>query len=439
GQTVSLRCLPVKQLTLTRAVLIEFKMLREVNHANLARIMGACLEDNMKVLVTEHCVKGSLQDLIWNVNINLDTQFKFSLCTDIINGLCYLHECPIHQHGRLTSNVCLIDNRFSVKLTDFGLPTMYSSLLVDVSSQEFQHDCLWKAPEILRSAEVCVGTMEGDIYSFGIILQELVARDAPFAAESVYMSTDEIIQKVKDGGSPPFRPSMELPAAMQHFSELIQACWAEDPKCRPTCQSVKNSIRRICGSLGDSGSLMDNLMRRMEQYANNLEKMVEEKTVELREEKKKSEELLYQILPRSVADRLKSGLRVEPQVYEGVSIYFSDIVVDLLNDVYSCFDAIIEEFDVYKVETIGDAYMVVSGLPQRNGHLHAINIANMALKIVETVREFRIRHMPGEKLRIRVGLHSGPVCAGVVGLKMPRYCLFGDTVNTASRMESSGE
>ena len=131
----------------------------------------------------------------------------------------------------------------------------------------------------------------------------------------------------------------------------------------------------------------------------------------------------------------------------------------MLNELYTMFDNILDRFDVYKVETIGDACectdemtsyvdynsyviisdMVVSGVPHENGINHASEIACMALDLLSAVYEFTIPHKKSERLRIRVGIHSGPVVAGIVGTKMPRYCLFGDTVNIASRMEKDGE
>lgn len=184
-------------------------------------------------------------------------------------------------------------------------------------------------------------------------------------------------------------------------------------------------------------NIFDNMMAMMEKYANNLEQLVDERTDQLQEEKKKTEALLLEMLPRPVAEQLKRGNKVEAESYDMVTIYFSDIVgfttmsaestplqvVDFLNDLYTCFDSIIGNYDVYKVETIGDAYMVCSGLPIRNGDIHAGEIASMSLHLLEAIREFKIRHRPNDTLKLRIGMHSGPVCAGVVGLKMPRYCL----------------
>ena len=109
---------------------------------------------------------------------------------------------------------------------------------------------------------------------------------------------------------------------------------------------------------------------------------------------------------------------------------------------YTCFDKVVSCYDVYKVETIGDAYMVASGLPDPTDK-HAGNIGSMALHLLSEAKEFNLgRFMEkrsGETLKLRIGMHTGPVAAGVVGHSMPRYCLFGDTVNMASRMESNSE
>ncbi|CAG5127184.1 unnamed protein product [Candidula unifasciata] len=171
---------------------------------------------------------------------------------------------------------------------------------------------------------------------------------------------------------------------------------------------------------------------------------------ELELEKQKTERLLYQMLPEKVANQLKNGQKVEAEKFDRVTILFSDIVtftniaaacspldvVNMLNDMYHRFDLKTSEHGVYKVETIGDAYMVVCGVPEKTA-VHAQPVADFALDMVEQA-SCVMSPATGKPLQIRVGIHTGPVVAGVVGVKMPRYCLFGDTVNTASRMESHG-
>uniref|UniRef100_S4RY50 guanylate cyclase n=1 Tax=Petromyzon marinus TaxID=7757 RepID=S4RY50_PETMA len=170
----------------------------------------------------------------------------------------------------------------------------------------------------------------------------------------------------------------------------------------------------------------------------------------LQVEKKKTEALLYAMLPHHVANQLKEGKKVEAGEFKVCTILFSDVVtftnicavcepiqiVHMLNAMYMRFDRLTTVHNVYKVETIGDAYMVVGGVPIPVPS-HAERVANFALGMVLAAREVT-NPVTGSAIQIRVGIHSGPVLAGVVGEKMPRYCLFGDTVNTASRMESHG-
>ncbi|XP_075977507.1 uncharacterized protein LOC142977491 [Anticarsia gemmatalis] len=196
-------------------------------------------------------------------------------------------------------------------------------------------------------------------------------------------------------------------------------------------------------------ALVRNAVNTIQVYARNLA----EKAKELEYEKELSDSLLYQMLPPSVAKQLKQTQQVPAEFFASVTVYFSDIVgftaiaavstpyqvISFLNSVYKLFDEKIECYDVYKIETIGDSYMVASGLPVRNGNKHATEIANMALELLEATSMCRLPHRPDQTLCMRSGIHTGPCVAGIVGSKMPRYCLFGDTINTASRMESTGE
>ncbi|NER39429.1 MAG: guanylate cyclase [Oscillatoria sp. SIO1A7] len=170
---------------------------------------------------------------------------------------------------------------------------------------------------------------------------------------------------------------------------------------------------------------------------------------QLAREKGKSERLLLNILPKPIADRLKQDPGIIADSFPEVTVLFADIVgftklaariearevVKLLNEIFSAFDQIAVNLGLEKIKTIGDAYMVVGGLPvPRSDHTEAI--ANMALDMQECIAQFDATHR--ESLSMRIGIHTGPVVAGVIGANKFIYDLWGDTVNIASRMESHG-
>ncbi len=181
-----------------------------------------------------------------------------------------------------------------------------------------------------------------------------------------------------------------------------------------------------------------------------LEVVVAARTAELRDEKGRVDDLLYNILPRDTADELKATGRALPRRHEDVTVLFTDFkgftntvsampadkLVSELNDIFNRFDDIMDRHGVQKIKTIGDAYMAAGGLPGQPDD-GAGRIVAAALDLIATIEERNARS--AVKWHMRLGVHTGVVVAGVVGKRRLLYDLFGDTVNIASRMESHGE
>lgn len=171
---------------------------------------------------------------------------------------------------------------------------------------------------------------------------------------------------------------------------------------------------------------------------------------ELRQQRQQADRLLVNILPYRIAQRLKTGARTIAESLDHVSVLFADLVdftaastemsprhlVKMLNEVFSMFDQLAEFYRLEKIKTIGDAYMVAGGLPMGQDN-HDAAIAQFALDICDAIQQFP--RPDGEGFKIRIGISSGPVVAGVIGRRKFAYDLWGDTVNLASRMEATGE
>jgi class 3 adenylate cyclase len=170
---------------------------------------------------------------------------------------------------------------------------------------------------------------------------------------------------------------------------------------------------------------------------------------QLAHEQNKTENLLLNILPQSVSQRLKGGEKRIADAHQDVSVLFADLVgftemskgmsaaklVDMLDEIFSSFDDIVGKAGVEKIKTIGDCYMLVGGVPEpRKDHAQAV--VNVAFAMLSAIQN--INHQHGTQLQIRVGINSGPVVAGVIGMHKFTYDLWGNTVNIASRMESTG-
>lgn len=252
------------------------------------------------------------------------------------------------------------------------------------------------------------------------------------------------------------QPALKLRGQMIWMASLRCMIFMCSPKLR-SLQELEESKMHL-SDIAPHDTTRDLILLNQQRLAEmELSRQLEKKKEELRVlskhlaiEKKKTETLLYAMLPEHVANQLKEGKKVAAGEFEMCTILFSDVVtftnicaacepiqiVNMLNTMYSKFDRLTSVHEVYKVETIGDAYMVVGGVPVPV-ESHAQRVANFALGM-RISAEGVMNPVTGAPIQIRVGIHTGPVLAGVVGDKMPRYCLFGDTVNTASRMESHG-
>jgi len=181
-----------------------------------------------------------------------------------------------------------------------------------------------------------------------------------------------------------------------------------------------------------------------------LDELVQKRTAEILREKEKSEQLIANLLPKSTADELKQTGKASSQKFSMVTVLFSDIqgftkiaeqmnpeaLIDQLDSFFFHFDSVIEKYNIEKIKTIGDAYMCAGGLPNKN-ITNPVEVVLAALEMVQYMENLKATN--SNIWDLRIGIHTGSVIAGVVGHKKLSYDIWGDTVNTASRMESSGE
>mmetsp|Transcript_29576 Transcript_29576/g.62857 ORF Transcript_29576/g.62857 Transcript_29576/m.62857 type:complete len:940 (+) Transcript_29576:1-2820(+) len=398
----------------------EMRTLSRLRHPCIVTVMGAVISDRVEpMLVMEYMDNGSLRSLLQNDTLPLD-ELSLPMLKDVGQGMCFLHSSvPVIIHSDLKSSNVLVDARFRAKIADFGLSRrsrVHRLICGPAGTPPFM------APELLRGG---LNSCESDVYAFGVLLYEVQTRREPYDGERLEDVLAEVSKQASETGRLK-RPSIpsSTPAEM---AVLMRDCWHEDPALRPHFEEV---CRR-------------------------LETLAESGFIGIVERRRRINDLLYDVFPRHIAEALRDGRKVEPEHHDVVTIFFSDIVgftdisstlpahkvSAMLDRLYSQFDSLSSSLGVFKVETIGDAYMGVCNLVEDQSFNHARRISLFAAQAIEAARSTLIDSDDPSRgcVNIRVGFHSGPVVANVVGTRNPRYCLFGDTVNTASRMESNSE
>jgi serine/threonine protein kinase len=397
----------------------EMRHLSTLRHPCITTVMGAVINKlDEPMLVMELMEHGSLYDVLHNETMVIEGEFVLPILRDIAQGLRFLHSAvPQVIHGDLKAQNILVDSKFRAKVADFGL------------SQKKQVGAagtpLWMAPELLRGESD--NTAASDVYSFGIILYEVYSRKDPYQGEDHRRVLEEICDP-STNKRPPI-PSSMPPAIVS----LMSDCLVEDPGSRPTFEELDNRLRRLDVANIEPGKMKFSIQNKQMTDA------------------ERNISLLLEVFPKHIAEALRDGRKVEPEHHDCVTIFFSDIVgfttiagsvsvlkvADMLDRLYLRFDNLSRIYDVFKIETIGDAWMGVTNLVKDQPD-HAKRLAQFAIAAVQAASETPIdlEDPARGNVQIRVGFHSGPVLSNVIGSRNPKYSIFGDTVNTSARMES---
>lgn len=400
----------------------EMRLLSKLRHPNIVTVMGAVIDNvHEPMLVMEYMQNGSLYDLLHNKTVEFGGEVILPILRDIASGMRFLHSAnPPVIHCDLKAANVLVDSRFHAKVADFGLSQ--KKKVGGGGGTPY-----WMSPELLLGETG--NTCSSDVYSFGIILYEVYSREDPYDGELMW----SVLEGIKD---PLINKRPPVPSdCPPQIKPIMLDCLLRDPNERPSFAHIDQLLKKLDAESVQPTDLIHTLQKKKE----------------LRD----TTSVLFDVFPKHIAECLRSGQKVEPTVKDIVTIFFSDVVgfteiasslsplkvSDMLDRLYSTFDNLSKQHDIFKVETIGDAYMAVTNLVKDQESDHAKRIAKFAFDAIKAANStlIDIEDPTQGYVNIRVGFHSGPVVANVVGSRSPRYCLFGDSVNTASRMESNSK
>ncbi|PAV65401.1 hypothetical protein WR25_19319 [Diploscapter pachys] len=350
--------------------------------------------------------------------------------------LRYLTELKALNHDNITKFIGLSCNDSADVYILYGL--VERATLEDfIYDSDFSLDFTFKsafARDILRGLQYI---HKSSIVAHGMLSVQTCMIDANWVLKLTNFGVSSLIHNFMTDGTLQCTTSIALEVYCLYAPELLR----EIAHCA-TASVPRGTQKGDIYSLGmvlyqmvyrmqpfpKKGNLVDQMIRMNEKYALNLEKLVKERTDLLVAAQEQTDRLLNEILPKSVAQVLKLGGVIPPRSYDSATVLFAQLCD---------FPLLVGKSGPDDVETTGETYMVVSGVPTENEGQHVFEIAEISLEIRETAMNYVVEHCPSFKVRTRIGFHAGPIAAGVIGIRSPRYCLFGDTVNFASRMQSN--
>ncbi|KHJ88415.1 ligand-binding protein, receptor family [Oesophagostomum dentatum] len=299
----------MRNITFPKSELKLLKELKLTENENLNKFYGICFnQQNEFIVLWLFCTRGSLEDILFNEELKLGRNFQVAFAKDVVKGLAFLHGSPLLIHGLLCLQNCLVDSNWTVKLTNFGTESIISEklyhneikLIVDEGGEDeadrlADRKYVQQAPEIIRELvtrkTLPPGSQPADIYSLGM---------GGFSCKWVVAELMEMISMSNDDDQlirPTFPSSQGTESYNLQLLSCIEACWLELPEMRPNIKKVKTMVNANLRSTG-KGSLVDQMMKMMEEYTSNLENMVRDRTALLEEAQKQADRLLNSMLPK---------------------------------------------------------------------------------------------------------------------------------------------
>ncbi|EYC10243.1 hypothetical protein Y032_0056g2633 [Ancylostoma ceylanicum] len=504
-----------RAVNFTRAEMKQLNLLRNITNTNLNTFIGMSFnQSNEMMVIWKYCSRNSLDHIIFEKNQRFGRTFQGSFLKHILNGLQYIHNSQIQFHGSLFLSNCVVDAYWVVRLTDFGVQQIIwdkmehkeleSCRSVDIERLPTKYYQL--PPEVLRpliqnkqNKMICCGSQKADIYQLGMVIYQILYHTRPFSDKSD-MTSRELVTSICHGnkGSPCYPSLPDDSDYSLRLTSIMQQCWSTKLDTRPALYAISDAVAREFEKEG-KGNIIDQMLRIIDDYQENLETKICERTKHLEESLVKTENLLFHIMPRKVAEDLRQGIPICSVMHPSVSLMLADVckftelcescipvhIIDILQDLYSSFDKIVSRFQAFKVENVGDNYMLVSGLDEIPYHL--AEVCKIAIEILEVlitniniilhttlvlfvklafsldflpytrcvpakmglrykmntifvfVSKYEMKHRKDMKLQVKIGINCGAVASGILGSSAPRFCLFGDTVNMACRMAALSE
>ena len=330
---------------LKREFISEMRLLSRLRHPCITTVMGAVITNKVDpMLVMEYMEYGSLYDLLHNETMDAGGEILLQITRDIVQGLQFLHASkPPILHGDLKAKNILVDSRFRAKVADFGFSHIKQQ---KKGASVLRGTPFYMAPEYLRRQSEY--TSRCDIYSFSMIMYEMYARNEPFEGEDPRKLLPKICH-------PRTNKRPRVPESMPpKIEDIMKKCWGANPFFRPSAKDLDYILVEM--SPRDAEPL--------------------NKSQNFKEGMKRKPTSLYDVFPKHIADALNAGKKVEAESHEIVTVVFSDIVgftkisqtfsplkvSNMLDRLYVAFDDLANKHKIFKVETIGDAYMGVTNL-----------------------------------------------------------------------------